>query len=454
MARDVYLINVGNPTRWIAVPFGLAFISKALHLGNIEHQIIDLLQVVPEEREKTFRKAIHGIRHGVFGFGLILGNGSVTETLRFAAMVKQESPTNTVVLGGPAATAIPKLLLDNTDADYIVRGEGEERFCALVENLKQGDPPPDFDGIISRLNIENQKIKRHTKIKKLKSLDLYSPPAYDSFDMDFYVKYLHKSKRCFDLVASRGCWGNCDFCFKFVGNGYHSRSADDILDEVEMIKSRWGIDRIAFTDENFLQNRSMFFDLMERMEDRGIDFRFRCMSRIDNIDDEIVRHLKEKRCISVSFGIESVNNETLFRAGKRIKIEDIEKKIHMIQEAGIEARASFILGFPDDTEADFIAMHDFIRRNDLAGHCTVNFLTPLPATRLYDAHKHKIDMTSEWDYAMRVDAASLFRDFVVNLTDLPDETLIHYRQEIKKLGQVDDARPEGFEHFLKASGFE
>lgn len=51
---------------------------------------------------------------------------------------------------------------------------------------------------------------------------------------------------------------------------------------------------------------------------------------------------------------------------------------------------------------------------------------------------------------MRVDAASLFRDFVVNLTDLPDELLMHYRREIKKLGQIDEVRPEGFEHYLKA----
>ncbi len=316
MTGDIYLVNVGNPTRWIAVPFGLAFISRALQINEIDHQIIDLLQVLPDEREETFRNEIRGVRNAVFGFGLILGNGSVAETLRFAAMVKQESPSNIVVLGGPAATAIPKLLLDNTDCDFVVRGEGEERFCELIECLRNGSPP-DFDGIISRENVENQKIKRHTKIKKLKSLDTYSPPAYDSFDMDFYVEYLQKSERCFDLVASRGCWGNCDFCFKFVGNGYHSRTADDILDEVEMIKSRWGIDRIAFTDENFLQNRTMFFDLMDRMEKRGIDFRFRCMSRIDNIDEDIVRHLKEKDCISVSFGIESVNNETLFRAGKR-----------------------------------------------------------------------------------------------------------------------------------------
>lgn len=128
MTGDIYLVNVGNPTRWIAVPFGLAFISRALQINEIDHQIIDLLQVLPDEREETFRNEIRGVRNAVFGFGLILGNGSVAETLRFAAMVKQESPSNIVVLGGPAATAIPKLLLDNTDCDYVVRGKARNVF--------------------------------------------------------------------------------------------------------------------------------------------------------------------------------------------------------------------------------------------------------------------------------------------------------------------------------------
>lgn len=267
--------------------------------------------------------------------------------------------------------------------------------------------------------------------------------------MKFYTGYLEESGRCFDVVASRGCWANCSFCFRFVGAGYHGRGADSILDEIEFVQSRWGISDFAFTDENFFQNRRTFFELMNRAGQRGLDFRFRCMTRVDNVDPEITEVLSDRNCLGVSFGVESASNERLAEVAKKTRIEDIAEKVRLLQEAGIEARGSFILGFPNDTEQDFQTTYEFIAEHGLAGHCTVNYLTPLPATRLFAEYRQRCAPRGDWEYFMRVDAASLYRELVVNLTDLPDDVLMGWREKIRALGQTEVVTPQGFSSFLK-----
>lgn len=151
MKKTVYLVNVGNPTRWIAVPFGLAFIAKALIHHDINVEIIDLLPVEPERRREVLERRLAEIGGGaIFGFGMILGNGNVAVTMEFADLVKQASPDNVLVFGGPAATAMPKSIFEHSRADYIVLGEGEERFRLLVEALFEGEREPLIEGVLTR----------------------------------------------------------------------------------------------------------------------------------------------------------------------------------------------------------------------------------------------------------------------------------------------------------------
>lgn len=457
-ATGISLVNVGNPSRWIAVPFGLAYVGRGLRLHGMDYEMIDLLPEGIERREAVFRRRIAGARDRLFGFGVILGNGNLAETLRFAAMVKEEHPSNRIIFGGPAASAIPGLIFANSQADYIVAGEGEERFPALARRLMDGLPGGGIPGVFARegggagADLGTGPLVPQGKIPKIADLDRYAPPDYDALRMDFYLDYLKDSGRSFDIVASRGCWGNCKFCFRFIGVGCNARGADSVLDEIALVKERWGLDRFAFVDENLFQNKAMFLDIMRGAEKRGLDFKFRCMTRVDNLDEEIAAVLDQGNCLSVSFGVESTSNETLHTMKKRTTVELIESKIAMLHRAGIEARGSFIIGFPGDTEKSFEDMGEFIVRNGLEGHCTVNHLTPLPATALYQEHREVLERNGAWDYVRRVDAASLFRELVVNLTDLPDEVLVAHRERLRALGQTRVVVPERFQAMLRSDG--
>ena len=422
---DIFLVNIAHPTSMISFPIGLAYIARALERKGIEFDILDLIPVAPDDREEAFLERIASVKNGVFGFGLRIGNRSMDINLKYARWVKEVSKNNIVVFGGPLATSIPGLLFENTDCDYIVMGEGEARFAELVIFLMGGEAAPVINGVLSRTGFDAQ--QRMPPVRKIDNIDDYAPPLYDRFDMDFYTTFFKDNHLSFELMSSRGCRGNCSFCFRFIGKGFHSRTASSILDEIEYVHERYGFSNFIFRDENSLQSKSVFFNLMEKIIQNHPDFRFRLTARLDDLDEQTIDLMGAANVKSVGFGVESVNQKTLDKVNKGICLQKSGTIISMLRKSGIEPRGSFIIGFPDDNEEDFEATYDFIRRNKIIA--SINYLTPLPSTRLYEQVAHLLPGKGLWAYTQHIDRLQLYQDLVLNLTSLPDDVLTgHYRR--------------------------
>ena len=52
----------------------------------------------------------------------------------------------------------------------------------------------------------------------------------------------------FPLMSARGCSFKCTFCYR-MDPGYRVRSPKNLLDEVEMLYNKYGINYIAFQDD-------------------------------------------------------------------------------------------------------------------------------------------------------------------------------------------------------------
>jgi len=453
----IYLVNIKNPATKLSFPLGMAYIARALEVAGMDFEVIDLLPVPPEERENVFLSRIRGVRNAVFGFGVIVGNRCLEINSHFAKLVRRHSPGSTVVFGGPLATATPELLLKHGICDHVVMGEGEERFVTLLRSLTNGHADLDDSGIVSRSDAwsrdeeDTLDMDRAKRIAKIADIDRYAPPAYGRFDMDFYVGFYKAHGRCFEINASRGCRGNCAFCFKFVGRGFHARSAESLVAEIDAINCEHGFTGFLFREENFLQNKALVRDFLSAVNGLGKDFSFRCISRLDDLDEETVRMIAGANFLSVGFGVESLNQKRLEQINKGTHVEDIEKTIDLLRRYGLDPRCSFILGFPDDTEEDFTAIYDFIRRNQVKG--TVNLFTPLPRTRLFRDLKDDVMRAAEvdtvWDYVQLIDQASLFQDLVVNLTRYPDDVLMHYKKKCTDLAREPFNPVQGYECYVK-----
>lgn len=436
MDHRVYLVNVSRDTNQIQFPIGLSVLANSLKLHNIESKVIDLIPIDSGNRENFF-KHMSPKCPAIFGFSIIAGNNHLNEVENYARIVLDANTNNIVVYGGPLPSAVPELLLKNCLCRYIIVGEGELSFPALARSLFKGEfYPEDIPG----LYYEKEGVVVGTKNKRIRQLDHLSNPDYSLFDMDFYINYLKETGQSFELMASRGCMGNCSFCYKVCGHGLSIRSADSVLDEISEIIEKFGMRRFYFVDENFLESKEFFYEFIKRKRERGLEFTFIGQGRIDAIDEDKCRVGSENGLICISTGIESASQKTLDKINKRITVEDVENKIKIMRDFNIRISVNFIIGFPWETEDDYKALIAFIEKNKLEKQSKLSYLTPLPSTRLYQETIEKGFIKDEFGYIKNL--GDLYWERMINLTSLPDDVLGYYYQKISHIGQKDVVYPK------------
>lgn len=426
----VVLVNISRNTNAISFPMGLSVVANSLLLQGVTPQVIDLVPVDPDHRREEFLRQMPK-EPAIYGFSLMIGNRHLDATEEYARLVLSVNPENRIVYGGSLPSSIPEMLLEKGSAcHYVVHGEGEVTFYRLVQALRMGDMfPENVSGIFYRKDGKVHGI--HSR--RMRKLDHLSNLNFSLFDVEFYVDYFREVGHSWEIMASRGCRAHCTFCYKFMGDGISFRSVGDVLDEISYIMDNYDIRRFYFVDENFLQYKKYFLQFIEEKNRRGLVFDMYAQSRIDEIDDDRCRIGVENGLQVIGTGIESVSPDTLQDIQKKISIEQAEEAIARMKRYGIRPHINLIIGFPSDTEESYKGMLDFIERNALYGQVKLHYLTPLPSTVLYEDVKRQGLIVDEFEYIRNL--GSLYWNLVVNLTNMPDETLHYYYQKISDIGK-------------------
>lgn len=434
MDYAVYLVNVSRKTNQVQFPIGLSVLVNSMKLHGIEPKVIDLIPIDEKNREEFFKSKLPK-DPAIFGFSIVAGNNHLIEVEKYAKIILDFNSDNIIVYGGPLPSAVPKMLLENCYCDYIITGEGEFSFPKLIKSIREGnDYPEDIKGVFYKNNGSIYGMRG----KRIIDLGCYSNMDFSLFNMDFYINYLKETGQSFELMATRGCKGNCSFCFKFCGAGLSIRKVDLVLDEIEVIIKKFGVRKIYFVDENFLDSKEFFLEFVKKKKERKMDFEFIGQARLDSVDDEILKTGNGLICISS--GIESYSQETLDRINKGMKIEDIEKKIKLIRKYDILLLVSFIVGFEWDTEKDFQDLERFIIRNKLEKKTKIHYLTPLPATRIYKEAVAKGLIKNEFEYIRNL--GDLYWERMINMTSLSDDVLDYYYKKLYDICSKDAVYPK------------
>ncbi|MHA2282084.1 MAG: B12-binding domain-containing radical SAM protein [Promethearchaeota archaeon] len=426
---SVVLVNVSRETNQIQFPIGLSVIVNALKKHQINPQVLDLITLPIEERVTSFQNLIPN-EPAIYGFGMMIGGNHLKEVERYVKIIRSKHPKNRIVYGGSFPSSMPDLMLQRCSCDFLVHGEGERAFPALIKAIWEGNYfPSGISGVFYR---HNGKIIG-TKNKRIAKLDAFSNPDFSQFNMNFYIDYLLETGQSWEIMASRGCLGNCTFCYKFMGNGLSVRKVDFVLDEIEFIIENFNLSKFYFVDENFLQINKYFMEFIEKKNKRGLDFSFIGQSRIDAIDEEKCDIGSANGLICISTGVESVSQNTLNRINKRITVHESEKKLEIMRRFNIRPSVNFIIGFPWETEQDYKDLYDFIIRNGLQKHTKISYLTPLPSTKLFQECIEKGLISDPFEYACSLN--NLYWERHINLTRLPDEVLDYYFNILTRLGK-------------------
>lgn len=290
-----------------------------------------------------------------------------------------------VWIGGGIITSDPISAMEALEtADIGMVGEGEITVCELADAVENNKDLAAVDGIVYKKDGNWVLTKRREEIQDLDSIPY---PDYEGFE---FGEVINKEPTDMFAIAGghfacvsfgRSCPFSCTFCFHPSGSKYRKRSLDSAFAEIDWLLERYDIRNIYVTDELFSQNMDYVRDFCERIKKRKLGFMVQL--RVDFITEELVTLLKESGCISALLGLESADNTILKSMRKHITIEQSERALKILYDAGLNGQGTFIFG--DLAETTETAMNTI---NWWKAHpqylIKLAFITVYPGSYLYE----------------------------------------------------------------------
>ncbi len=285
----------------------------------------------------------------------IIGLSSVSQYLPLVESVstffKKRLPEVKIVVGGPLSSANPQGVGESPHVDFGIMGEGEETFPALVEALENGSEYRDIPGLICRDGEDVQ-----VNPAKILETPLDDLPfiAWDRVDFQKYGKFLSMTFRRSPFAAiftSRGCPYGCIYCHKIFGHKFRARSADNVLEELHLLKDRYGIRRIEMIDDIFNWDYDRATEILSRIRDElpGMRVGFGNGLRLDLMDEPFVKLLADVRCNYLGVPIETATPRLQKLIRKNVDFERAEETIRLLKKYKINTWGFFMIGFPTES---------------------------------------------------------------------------------------------------------
>ncbi|MFH0984451.1 MAG: radical SAM protein [Candidatus Omnitrophota bacterium] len=367
---------------------------------------------------------------------------------RAIEIAKEEDPKRPVILGGPLVTSVPRLIMDQTLADYSVIGEGELTTIELFDLLMKRKNAPGSKDILG-LAWKDAGGKTQINPRRPQMHDLDAVPFQD-FSVWPLVQKTGIVPEIY-MTSSRGCPGRCTFCFRAMPLLRH-KSPGRVRAELLHLK-QYGYRYVWWSDLTFIDSRTRVHTLMEEAF-KGIDFRWSCFTRVDGIDLKILRHMRECGCDIVMYGFESITDKILDYFRKKVSQSQIIKAITLTRQAGLKIGGLFILGGPGETAASLKRTVAFCGK--FKEVTRVKYMSALPGTPLYyDALKRGIIKDEVAHLYFLARERSVEDDKILNFTDLPEKDL---RRAYRMINRQIEVRPYDYSnpvnyYFLKPKKF-
>ncbi len=368
-------MSEGKKPKFTLPPLGILYIAAICKKEGFSVKIIDA-----ESEGVTTEQLIERIvKENPRFLGISVMTPQIIQALEISKKVKERIPNTKIVLGGGHVNSVGKEIFQfSKDVDYLIHGEGEYTFLELLQKKKDEE----VKGLIWRKNDEIIKNAPRTLIEDLDSLPF---PDLDLIDLNLYrVPYSQHSKTM-SMICSRGCPYRCSFCdaFKTHGRKARVRSPKNIVDEMENNYKKYGVKDFSIRDSTFVLDKKWVEEICDDIQKRGLKISWRCNSRVDTLDETILRKMKKSGCHVLGIGVESGSQEVLNRIKKGITPQQVIDAFKIIDKVGIRAIGFFMIGNPGDNPENVRKTIELAKKvNPDFAHFAI--CTPFPNTELYD----------------------------------------------------------------------
>ncbi|MFH0804142.1 MAG: radical SAM protein [Candidatus Zambryskibacteria bacterium] len=367
-------INTAEDHSEKVLPLGILSVGSALHRAGFD---VELINITEKEIERTVEFIIKQDPMLV-GFSVMTGR-QTKHSAEMSKLVKNKSGA-LILWGGIHPSLLPKECLAENYIDLVIVGEGEETAVELAQKLMQ---KKSLDGILGLGFKGGGQIKLNPARPFIKNLDEW-PWDFSLLPMEKYLYKLGKFKRVIAYKTSRGCPFNCSFCYNraFNQSRFRAWSIDHVQRDISFLKEKYKIDAIKFYDDNFFVDKNRALTIL-----RKTNLPSHLEVRIDMIDDNLAKELKDQNVFDLLIGAEAGSDRILSLINKRITVDRIYSAVKSLAKFNVPACYSVIVGLPTETEAEFEATINLlyqIYKIHPEATFTLGAYMPYPGSLMYD----------------------------------------------------------------------
>ena len=398
-------------------PLGIGYLSAILNNAGAEvetycmdvfhHSIEDLI----EHLEKN--------KYDLIGVGFLAARFKETVE-ELCNEINKHKKDAWLVLGGPGPSPIPEHILKTTNVDVVVIGEAEYTILDLLKSKITDKKLSEVKGIAY---LYNNELKSTPRNQIVHNLDEVPFPLWEIFPMEKYTTCLdtfnqEPHERALDIITSRGCINRCNFCYR-MEEGIRIRRIENIIEELKILKEKYNVSCYVFQDELFVLSKSRLLQFEKALKENNLKIKFSCNARVDIIDEELVKILKNCGCQFINIGFESSSNKVLKLMNKNTTVEQNIHALEIIKKAGgIGMGLNFIWNNLGDDENSLKENVKLIKKYNTYYHCrTIRPVTPYPGSDLYYHAIKTGKLKGPEDFFNKFKNSDLI---TVNFMDMPD----------------------------------
>ncbi len=282
-------------------------------------------------------------------------------------------------------------------ADFIIIGEAEQTLLQLTTAIGNNDK--NYSAIEGLAFTNNGQLIKTARRNVMKDLDSLPMPAWDIIDMEPYKKMWLKSTGYFsiNMATTRGCPFKCNWCAKPIyGNRYNTRSPENVVRELKMLKEKFQFGHVWFCDDIFGLKPGWVRHFAHLVEKENLHFKFKIQARADLLlQDDHIKDLARAGCDDVWMGAESGSQKILDAMDKGTTIEQIAEATRLLKKNGIKPSFFIQFGYLGETKEDIEKTIHMIN-NLLPYSIGISVSYPLPGTKFFDKVKADLTKKTNW----------------------------------------------------------
>lgn len=364
-------------------PLGLGYLSSVLEQEGFDVNVLDCIvegynvETYHDNGELTFglkdddiKKNIQYFMPDYIGVSVLISR-QAHNAHRICKIAKEINSDIQTIMGGCHASVLPNEVLQDTNVDHVVIGDGENALLGILRGEK------------SRI-VKGGDIN----IKEVPWPARHLFPMEKYFEINMPTSVYSPHKRVAQIEFTRSCPFDCCFCSTTQFRGrYQKREVRDCLAETTFLKEEYGVEELDIIDSNLIVDKRWTKTLLTGIKEIGISWANAGGIWIGGLDDELLCLMKESGCYQLSLAVESSTPRILSDViNKPANIEMVGSVVKTCKKIGIDLHAFFVCGFPEQSRDEIINDYRFAKKMGFTS-ASFNIICPLPGSRIYEKYK-------------------------------------------------------------------